>query len=96
MSAYIIASVVVTNPTQYEQYRALAGVAGAKHGAQYLVRGGDMTVLEGQFPGPRMVVLRFDSTAKARAFYDSPEYTLARQAREGAAVMNMVLVEGAD
>jgi uncharacterized protein (DUF1330 family) len=40
------------------------------------------------------VLLKFPSVEKARAFYDSPEYAAARQAREGAAVMRMVLIEG--
>jgi len=32
--------------------------------------------------------------AAARAFYDSAEYRKARAAREGAAIMNMLIVEG--
>jgi uncharacterized protein (DUF1330 family) len=31
---------------------------------------------------------------KARAFYATPEYKAARKAREGAAVMRMIIVEG--
>jgi uncharacterized protein (DUF1330 family) len=96
MSAYIIAAVQVTNPTQYETYRALSSAAMKAHGATVCVRGGPMTVLEGTFPGPRVVVLKFESVAKAQAFYDSSEYGQAKASRAGAAVMNMVLVEGAD
>ena len=38
--------------------------------------------------------LNTEAVEKARAFYDSPEYCRARQARAGAAVMRMVVVEG--
>jgi uncharacterized protein (DUF1330 family) len=51
-------------------------------------------VIEGDWQPDRLVVLKFPSVAKARAFYDSVEYSRARKAREGAAVMRMVVVEG--
>ena len=53
-----------------------------------------LDVLEGDWQPARLVVLKFPSVAKARAFYDSPEYRLARDARAGAAIMRMVVVEG--
>ena len=58
-----------------------------------LARGGMTEKLEGREPG-RIVVLPFESMAAAKAFYDSPEYRAARAAREGAAIMNMLIVEG--
>ena len=64
------------------------------HGAEVLVRGGAVTVLEGDWQPSRIVVLRFPSVEAARAFHDSPEYRRAREARTGAAVMRMIAVEG--
>ena len=51
-------------------------------------------VLEGDGAPGRVVVLEFPSAQAARAFYDSPEYLAAREARAGAARMTMLLVEG--
>jgi uncharacterized protein (DUF1330 family) len=93
-SAYIIANVRVTNPTQYEEYKKLSSAAMLAHGAQVCVRGGASEVLEGDWQPDRLVVLKFPSIEKARAFYASSEYAKARAAREGAAVMRMVVVEG--
>jgi uncharacterized protein (DUF1330 family) len=93
-SAYILASVDVTDPQQYEQYKKLSTAAMQAHGAEVCVRGGAVHVLEGDWNPGRTVILKFPSVEKARAFYDSPEYRAARQAREGAAVMRMVLIEG--
>ena len=93
-SAYIIANVSVTNPAQYEDYKRLSTLAMRAHGAQVCVRGGAAEVLEGDWRPDRLVVLKFDSLAQARAFNESVEYSRARQARSGAAVMRMVLVEG--
>jgi uncharacterized protein (DUF1330 family) len=94
MSAYIIAHMQVSNPQQYEQYKKLAKIAGDKYGGEYLARGGELEVLEGDWRPPRIVIIRYPSMAQARAFYDSPVYREARKAREGAAVMSMVVVEG--
>jgi uncharacterized protein (DUF1330 family) len=93
-SAYILANVTVTNPAQYEDYRKFSTLAMQAHGAEVCVRGGAVSVLEGDWTPERVVLLKFPSKEAAQAFYDSPEYTRARQAREGAAVMRMVLIEG--
>ena len=94
-SAYIIANVRVTDPAQYEEYKKLSSLAMRAHGAEVCVRGGPVQVLEGDWQPDRLVVLKFPSVGQARTFYDSAEYSRARQAREGAAVMRMILVEGA-
>lgn len=93
-SAYILANVTVTNAAQYEEYRRFSSLAMQTHGAEVCVRGGAVHVLEGDWTPDRVVLLKFPSHEAARSFYDSAEYTRARQAREGAAVMRMVLVDG--
>ena len=94
MAAYLLVDVEVTDPVRYESYKKLAPPAIAKYGGRYLVRGGAMTSLEGDWPLDRVVVLEFPDADAARRFYDSPEYGVARAERAGAARMKMVLVEG--
>jgi uncharacterized protein (DUF1330 family) len=94
MPAYIIAMMTVTNPEAYDGYRALAAPAVAKHGGRFIVRGGKNEVLEGNFPGSRVVVVEFESLENAKAFYNSPEYRAAREKRIGAAEFNLLVVEG--
>ena len=93
-STYILANVKVTNPTQYEEYRKWSTAAMKASGAEVCVRGGAFEVIEGDWTPDRLVLLKFPSKEAALAFYNSPEYTQARAAREGAAVMRMVMVEG--
>ncbi|MGP1630716.1 MAG: DUF1330 domain-containing protein [Giesbergeria sp.] len=93
-SGYIIASVEVTNPEQYEEYKKWSSEAMRVHGAEVCVRGGKVEVLEGDWNPGRTVILKFPSFEAARAFHDSPEYRKARTAREGAAIMRLVCVEG--
>ena len=93
-SAYIIASVTVTNPEQYEEYRKLSSIAMQTYDAEVCVRGGKVEVIEGDWNPGRTVLLKFKDNAGARRFYDSPEYGQAREARAGAAIMRLVLIEG--
>ena len=86
-SAYIIAHVTVTHPQQYEEYKKWSSAAMQVHGAE-------VEVIEGDWSPERLVVLKFPSVEAARRFSDSPEYGRARAARQGAAVMRMVVVEG--
>jgi uncharacterized protein (DUF1330 family) len=93
-SAYILADVTVTNPTQYEEYKKWSTAAMQAHGAEVCVRGGKVEVLEGDWSPARLVMLKFPSVEAAKAFDASPEYGKARTARQGAAIMRMIVVEG--
>ena len=92
---YLVVESKVTDPVAYEGYKLLAQAAIAQYGGRYLVRGGAIEMLEGKWTGtPRLVIVEFDSVELAKQFYDSPEYRAAREARAGAADMNMLVVEG--
>ena len=90
---YVIARIDITDPAAYARYAEAATKAIAAHGGRPLVRGGRHEALEGRARA-RNVVLEFDSYDAARAYYPSPEYQAARAFREGAAEMEIVLVEG--
>ena len=92
--AYIVVDAQSTDPERMVEYRRLSSIAVEKFGARFLVRGGAYDVLEGEWRPQRLVVIEVPSMEKARAFYDSPEYLLARTAREGVSSFDMVLVEG--
>ena len=95
-AAYIIADITVTNPEQMAKYREWSTKAMQEHGAEILVRGGAVEVLEGPWQPTRLVVLKFKSHEQARAFYDSPTYTHARSVREGAGILRMVIADGVE
>lgn len=90
---YVIANIHVTDPEQMAEYRQWSTQAVAAHGGEFIVRGGQQQVLEGE-AFARTVLIRFPSYAAAQAFYDSAEYRQARQVREGAGQFNMLCVEG--
>lgn len=93
MTAYIVAHIDVTNPAQYEQYKVLSSLAMKAYDAKLLVRGGEEIVMEGNSL-KRTVIMEFPNVKAAQAFYNSPQYRRARNAREGAAKVDMCIIQG--
>ncbi len=92
---YWVGRVDVTDPEAYKGYVAANAAAFSKYGARFLVRGGAFATREGASRA-RNVVIEFDSYEKAVACYDSPEYALALEKRKGAALADIIIIEGYD
>jgi uncharacterized protein (DUF1330 family) len=95
VAAYVIVNIDVTDPVGYKEYKKLAAPAVVARGGKYLVRGGAVEVLEGDWTPKRVVVLEFESVAQAREWWDSAEYRPAKALRQKTAITDMIVVEGA-
>jgi uncharacterized protein (DUF1330 family) len=58
------------------------------------VRGGDISVLEGEWNHPRLVVIEFPSRAAAQGWYNSPDYQKVIGLRLASTTGNLVIVDG--
>jgi uncharacterized protein (DUF1330 family) len=94
VAAYMIYQAEVTDPERYEQYRTEAAESILAAGGRYLVRGGEIDVLEGEPPPARTVVLEFPTRQAAIDWYRSEEYTAIRRLRDRAAQARLYLVDG--
>ena len=94
MAAYVIYQGEILDPERYEEYKVLAAESIAAAGGRYIVRGGEVDVLEGEPPSGRTVVIEFPTVDMARAWSRGASYTAARAVREGAAVARMYVVDG--
>ena len=94
MSAYVLVDIEVTDPVQYEEYKRLAADTVAAFGGRYVVRGGKVETLEGDWPTSRLVILEFPTPARAREWWDSAAYRPARLMRQASARTHMILVDG--
>ncbi len=74
MPAYFIVDDEVTDPAGFEEYRTRVPGTVEKYGGKFLVRGGQMQTLEGDWKPKRIVVTEFPSIEQARRWYDSDEY----------------------
>ena len=94
--AYIVARIQVTDWGRYGEYVKHTPRVIAQFGGRFIVRGGETTVLEGDWQPSRVVVLEFADLAAAKRWYESEAYQDARRLREGAASFNMIAVQGVE
>ena len=94
MSAYVIVEIDIVDPTGYEEYKELASATVEKYGGKYIVRGGAVETLEGDWKPKRIVVLQFGSIQRAKDWLDCEEYREPRKMRHRTARTRMVVVEG--
>ena len=94
MPAYLISQIEVHDPKGYEEYRKLVGPSLAKYGGKFVVRGGKIEVLEGDWAPKRIVVCEFESAERAREWYHSPEYRPAMDVRQKTASAQIIVVHG--
>jgi uncharacterized protein (DUF1330 family) len=97
MPAYVIADVrAVHDPDALVEYRRRNTATVTAHGGRFLVRGGELEAVEGDWPTRRIVVMEFPDAAAARAWYASDEYAPLKAIRRAASDTNIVIVEGGD
>jgi uncharacterized protein (DUF1330 family) len=78
----------------YAKYQQGAPSTLAAHGGTYLVRGGQVETLEGNWRPNRVVVVRFHSVEAARNWWRDPTYSELKAMRQRSTTTNMILVEG--
>lgn len=93
MAAYIVVEIDVKDPAVFEEYKKLSPATIKQYGGKYLARGGATEVLEGEWKPKRLVILQFDSMDQARTWYNSPEYTHAKEFRQRSSEGRMVLID---
>jgi uncharacterized protein (DUF1330 family) len=95
MAAYFIAQYVVNDPKLYREYQAQAGPTIRAAGGEVVAFDVAAETIEGKPPGRHTVIVKFESTEAAKAWYESPEYQAAvgkrLAATEGFAVISQSL-----
>jgi uncharacterized protein (DUF1330 family) len=94
MSAYVVVQVTIHDPEKYEGYKALTPETIQNHGGRFLVRGGELDIVEGEWGYQRMVVLEFDTMEQAKGWYSSPEYQEALKIRHSASEGLVIIADG--
>jgi len=98
MAAFFVAQYVVNDPDLYREYQAGAGPTIAAAGAELVSFDIAAESVEGTAPGPQTVIIKFESTEAAKAWYNSDEYQAVvgkrLQATEGFAVISQSMNAG--
>ncbi|KAA1175446.1 DUF1330 domain-containing protein [Rhizobium tropici] len=94
MPAYIISDVTARDVEAFETYRTRAAASIGQYGGRYLVRGGPIEQLEGDWSPRALVIVEFPDLERAKAWYRSPEYAAALDIRDKALSRKLILVDG--
>ena len=94
MPAYLIADIDVTDPERFKKYQEAVPATIEKHGGKYMVRGGEVEPMEGDWKPKRMVVLEFPNMTTLKKWYNSADYQNIINDRTDNSIGNMVFVEG--
>lgn len=94
MSAYVIVQIKVLNSDDFNKYKNQVPETLKPFGGEYLVRGGEMEVLEGEWKLPRCVVVKFPSIKDAKNWYSSNAYAKPKKLRQSSSLGNMIVVNG--
>ena len=74
MAAYFIAQYVVKDPKVYREYQMAGGPTMQAHGGELVSFDVAAETIERTPPGPVTVVVKFESTEAAKAWYGSAAY----------------------
>ena len=95
MSAgYVIAQLKVTNSENYKEYVEKVPEVIKKYGGEYLARGAEHQVVEGEDNLPRIVIIKFPSYEKALEWYNSEEYKPIKQIRLDNSEGTNIIIKG--
>ena len=94
MSAYIVVQVDVKDPERYEQYRKMVPSTLERYGGRFIVRGGKVENLEGDWHPSRFVIIEFESSEQAKTWWSSEEYGPAKELRQQTTHTEMIIVDG--
>ncbi|HLJ18573.1 MAG TPA: DUF1330 domain-containing protein [Stellaceae bacterium] len=95
MSAYVVVQEDIKDEAMFDQYRKQVMPTIAAHGGKFIVRGGKISVIEGEWPMPRFVIIEFASRQAAEGWYNSPEYRKILPLRLKSGKGNLIIVDGA-
>ncbi|MYD51035.1 MAG: DUF1330 domain-containing protein [Dehalococcoidia bacterium] len=94
MSAYVITDVEITDAGLYGQFMRQVTPTVESYGGKFVVRGGELEVILGDWTPNRLAVLKFDNLEQVQVWLSSPEYTALDDLRTKSSNINMVIVEG--
>jgi uncharacterized protein (DUF1330 family) len=93
MAAYVIALVSVKDSAKLQEYSASAGPTVVSAGGTVAIRGKVVETLVGTLKPQACLVLKFETAAAARAWYQSPEYQRLIPVRDEALTPEFVVIE---
>lgn len=94
MSLYFLADIEIKDEKMYAEYIEKAPEIIKKYGGRYLVKGGKVATVSGNWNPKRIVVIEFPSEEALKECFNSEEYKVIAPLREKSTTSKAIIVEG--
>lgn len=95
MAAYGIGMVrSINDPKVYAEYQGLAGPTVEKYGGKFVLGGNKIEVADGDWSPISVVVVEFESMARMKEWYNSPEYSAIKGMRTSSTDCGLIFIDG--
>lgn len=94
MAAYLILDIDIHDKQGYEEYRLQAPKFVAKHGGEYLARGGEFEAFEGDWRAHQLALWKFPNRQAIRNLVADADYAKIAAIRHRTAKTHSVAVDG--
>jgi uncharacterized protein (DUF1330 family) len=94
MAVYMIIEITVKDHHLYSEYVEKVPKVIEKFGGDYLVRGGKITPLSGNWNPERVILIKFATMDQLQKCFRSPEYLALAPLREQSTASKSIIVDG--
>jgi len=91
---YMITEIDIKDEKLYAEYVKSVREVVVKHGGRYLVRGGQVTPLSGNWNPERITIIEFETIEHLRRCFGSEEYRELAPLKEKSTLGRSIVVEG--
>ncbi|MDD3363744.1 MAG: DUF1330 domain-containing protein [Syntrophomonas sp.] len=96
MPAYVLIEIEIHDGNTYFQYIEKARPIVESYGGHYLIRGGKVTPLFGDWDPERIILIKFSSHEDVEKCFNSKEYLEIAELREKSTNTRSIILEGYD
>lgn len=83
MAVYLISSIDITDEVDHDEFREQGEALVSNHGGRYLVNGGRIEVLRGEWTPRQVTIIEFDEGDSVEAMFESDDFARLRELAEG-------------
>ena len=94
MAGYAIIDTEITDKETYSEFIERVPALVKSYGGRFVVRGGAVEVVQGDWNPSRLVIIEFDSAEQALNWENSEEFAEFRELRNSASNSNVIVIEG--
>jgi len=94
MPVYLLIEINVQDHELYAEYTAQVLPLVERYGGRYLIRGGEVFPVSGNWRPERLVLVQFETMDLVQDFLTSPEYQTLIPLRQRASSSRSIIVEG--